>query len=119
MTYLGPVHVLLCTTLVLGVSCLYLMAIFLPVYASQGWPVAAAHLALGSVLLGNIIFNYTLCIITHPGTTAKSVREVGASQASSLDHGLKMGHPPVNQRWTFSPGSTKVQVDGTGYGEPR
>lgn len=81
MTYLGPVYIILGVGLILGVSCLYLMAIFLPVYASQGWPMAAAHLALGGILLGNILFNYILCIMTHPGTTAKSVREVGAWRA--------------------------------------
>ena len=97
MTYMGPVYVLLCTTLILGVSGLYLMAIFLPVYVSQGWPVAAAHLVLGSVLLGNIIFNYILCIITHPGTTAKFVREVGASQAHWPRPHLRWDIPSVRQ----------------------
>ena len=81
MTYMGPVYVLVGMALILGVSCLYLMAIFMAVYASQGWPVAAAHLALGGFLLGNVLFNYVLCIVTPPGTTAKSVREVSALRA--------------------------------------
>lgn len=81
MTYMGPVYVLVGMALILGVSCLYLMAIFMPVYASQGLPVAAAHLVLGGFLLGNILFNYVLCIVTPPGTTAKSVREVSALRA--------------------------------------
>ena len=84
MIYLGPVYIMLGMGLILGVSCLWLMAVFLHVYASQGWPVAAAHLAFGGFLLGNILFNYILCSITHPGTTAKSVREVGAVHAVAL-----------------------------------
>ena len=78
MTYGGPVYVCVGMTLILGTSCLWLTAIYLPVYASQGWPVAAAHLMLGAILLGNVLFNYIMCITTSPGTTAKSVREVGA-----------------------------------------
>ena len=76
MTYGGPVYVFLGMSLICGVSCLYLMAIFVPVYASQGWLLGGAHLALGGILLGNILFNYVLCIKTPPGTTAKCVREV-------------------------------------------
>lgn len=76
MVYGGPVYVCAGLTLILGVSCLYLTAVFLPVYASRGWPIAAAHLALGAILLGNILFNYILCITTSPGNTSKAVKEV-------------------------------------------
>lgn len=69
-------YVCLGLSLILGVSCLYLTAIFLPVYASRGWLVAAMHLALGAILLGNILFNYIMCITTSPGTTAIAVKEV-------------------------------------------
>jgi hypothetical protein len=76
MVYGGPVYVCAGLTLILGVSCLYLTAVFLPVYATRGWPLAAAHLTLGATLLGNILFNYILCITTNPGNTSKAVKEV-------------------------------------------
>ena len=76
MSYGGPCFIALGMSLILGVSCLWLTAIFMPVYASRGWVTAAAHLTLGAVLLGNVLFNYIMCIITSPGTTLTAVKEV-------------------------------------------
>ena len=84
MSYGGPCFIALGMSLILGVSCLWLTAIFLPVYASRGWAIAVAHLALGAVLLGNVLFNYIMCIVTSPGTTPTAVKEV--RMQANADH---------------------------------
>jgi hypothetical protein len=59
--------------------------------ASQGWLHAGGHAALGLVLLGNVAFNYALCVRTPPGTPEDLPHEVHAP--TNL---LRMGHSSVH-----------------------
>ena len=101
MSYGGPCFIALGMSLILGVSCLWLTAIFMPVYASRDWVTAAAHLMLGAVLLGNVLFNYIMCIITSPGTTLTAVKEVCMhATADHKEQGQRIAYTADTTTWT-------------------
>lgn len=65
---LGPVFVLLAVTLIGSVIYIYYAAL-LPYYGVWGWhPAGWAHALLSVFLVFNIFYNYTMVVITRPGS---------------------------------------------------